>query len=123
MSGVAAAPARSAGGARARADRHALANLTSYPWTVGRTFGWGELVLFSSDVPTFPGCRRAFLAGLWFRGQLGPIETSAGSVRILNVIPVSEAEREQVLVVRPELFFKDLLDRRDVLAPPVTQLA
>ncbi|MEY9838925.1 hypothetical protein ABH941_004178 [Streptacidiphilus sp. EB103A] len=54
---------------------------------------------------------------------MGPIETSAGSVRILNVIPVSEAEREQVLVVRPELFFKDLLDRRDVLAPPVTQLA
>lgn len=100
-----------------------LANLTSYPWTVGRALGWGELVSFPSDIPTFPGCRRAFLAGPWIQGQLGSIQTSAGAVRILNVIPVSEAERELALAVRPELFFNDLLDTRDVLAPPVTSLA
>ncbi|KJY41994.1 hypothetical protein VR41_09850 [Streptomyces sp. NRRL B-1568] len=95
-----------------------LANLAGYPWAVGRSLDWGEMVSFPDDVPTFPECRRAFTAGPWVQGQLGSVETSVENVRILNVIPITESERARALSLRPETFFSDLLDARDVFTPP-----
>lgn len=46
-----------------------LANLATYPGTCGRPLGWGELVSFTDDIPTFVGCRSVFLAGPWTAGQ------------------------------------------------------
>jgi hypothetical protein len=47
-----------------------LANLATYPWTSGRPLGWGEVVSFTDDIPTFQGCRSVFLAGgPWMAGQ------------------------------------------------------
>ncbi|MGW7369355.1 suppressor of fused domain protein [Streptomyces sp. NPDC054841] len=96
-----------------------LANLAAYPWMCGRALGWGEVVSFPDDIPTFPGCRSVFLAGPWATGQLDFIETRAERVRVVNVVPISEAERADALAARPEAFFSDLLDSRDALTPPV----
>ncbi|MFC8236353.1 suppressor of fused domain protein [Streptomyces sp. NBC_01724] len=95
-----------------------LANLAAYPWTLGRALGWGEVIAFPDDVPTFPGCRRAFLAGPWTDEQTDSIQTSTEAVRVVNVVPISESERVQALALRPEAFFSDLLDARDVFTPP-----
>ena len=95
-----------------------LANLAAHPWTFGRPLGWGEIVTFGADVPTFPGHHHAFLAGPWKTDQAGFLETGTAAVRIITVVPISETERAQALATRPETFFSDLLDTRDVLAPP-----
>ncbi|MGP3974900.1 suppressor of fused domain protein [Streptomyces sp. 8N114] len=94
-----------------------LANLAAYPWTRGEPLGWGEIVSFPDEIPTFPGCRSVFLAGPWTAGQRATIETGTAPVRILNAVPISEAERQQALTARPETFFSNLLDTRDVCAP------
>ena len=95
-----------------------LANLAAHPWSFGRPLGWGEIVTFGADVATFPGHHHAFLAGPWTTDQAGFLETGTAAVRIITVVPVSEAERARALTTRPETFFSDLLDTRDVLAPP-----
>lgn len=41
-----------------------------------------------------------------------------GPVRVLNAVPVSDEERQRARETRPETFFSDLLDTRDILAPP-----
>ncbi|MGP3990438.1 suppressor of fused domain protein [Streptomyces sp. 3N207] len=94
-----------------------LANLAAYPWTRGEPLGWGEIVGFPDEIPTFPGCHSVFLAGPWTVGQRAVIETGTAPVRILNAVPITEAERQQALIARPETFFSDLLDSRDVCAP------
>lgn len=97
-----------------------LANLATYPWTVGRPLGWGETVSFDDDVPTFPGCRSVFLAGPW-GGRAGSIATTTDAVRVINVVPISDAERTRALSAHPEAFFSDLLDARNIFAPPTVQ--
>ncbi|WP_327392091.1 suppressor of fused domain protein [Streptomyces sp. NBC_01186] len=95
-----------------------LANLAAYPWTRGHPLGWGELVGFDDELPAFPGCRTLFLAGPWLTGQPATVETGVGPVRVLNAVPVSDEERQRARETRPETFFSDLLDTRDILAPP-----
>jgi hypothetical protein len=95
-----------------------LANLATYPWTCGRPLGWGEVVSFTDDIPMFPGCRSVFLAGPWMAGQPAFIETRTERVRVVNIVPISEAERADALAAPPEAFFSDLLDSRDALTPP-----
>ncbi|WP_030251838.1 suppressor of fused domain protein [Streptacidiphilus jeojiense] len=100
-----------------------LANLAAHPWTFGRPLGWGEIVTFGADIPTFPGHRHAFLAGPWTSDQAGFLEAGTAAVRIVNVVPISAAERAEALTKAPEAFFSDLLDRRDVLAPSAAAVA
>ncbi|NUK03974.1 suppressor of fused domain protein [Streptomyces lunaelactis] len=95
--------------------------MATYPWTVGRPLGWGETVSFDDDVPTFPGCRSVFLAGPWEYGQAGSIDTTTEPVRVINVVPISDAERTRALSARPEAFFSELLDARGVFAPPAAK--
>ncbi|MBO8196034.1 suppressor of fused domain protein [Streptomyces oryzae] len=95
-----------------------LANLAAYPWTRGEPLDWGEIVGFGDEIPAFPGCRSVFLAGPWTVGRRATVETRVAPVRILNAVPISETERERALTARPETFFSDLLDTRDVCAPP-----
>lgn len=95
-----------------------LANLATYPWAVGSPVGWGETVSFGGELPTFPGCRSAFLAGPWEHGQTGWIDTGTGPVRVINVVPISDAERTRASSSRPDAFFSNLLDARNIFAPP-----
>ncbi|MFG3254755.1 suppressor of fused domain protein [Streptomyces sp. NPDC048172] len=95
-----------------------LANLATYPWANGRPLGWGEVLSFQDDTPTFPACARAFLAGPWLQGQPSFLETREGPVRVLHVVPITEQERAAALATTPESFFGDLLERRDVLLHP-----
>jgi len=99
-----------------------LANLAGYPWTNGRPLDWGEIVTLGTPVPAFPSCQRVFLAGPWMQGQPSAVETEVGPVRVINVVPITEAERERALASRPQTFFGDLLDSRDVLSPPPRSL-
>jgi hypothetical protein len=102
---------------RERISLH-LANLAGYPWTTGRLLGWGEIVTLSTPMPTFPTCQRVFLAGPWMQGQPSAVDTEVGPVRVISVVPITEAERERALVSHPQAFFSDLLDARDVLSGP-----
>ena len=94
-----------------------LANLAAHPWTFDRPLGWGEIVTFGADIPTFPGHQHAFLTGPWTSDQPGFLETGTAAVRIIHVVPISADERTEALTRTPEAFFGDLLDHRDVLAP------
>jgi Suppressor of fused protein (SUFU) len=100
-----------------------LANLAGCPWNVGQPLGWGEVVSSGEEIPAFGGCRSVFLAGPWRNGQPGHLETSAGAVRVINVVPITEAERAKARATQPTTFFNDLLDARDILQPPVDDLA
>ncbi|MDQ0945241.1 hypothetical protein [Streptomyces sp. V1I1] len=51
-------------------------------------------------------------------GQPAFLETRAERIRVVNVVPISEAERADSPAARPEAFFSDLLDSRDALTPP-----
>ena len=95
-----------------------LANLAGYPWTNGRPLGWGEIVTLGTPMPAFPACRRVFLAGPWMQGQPSAVDTQVGPVGVINVVPITEAERERALASHPQTFFSELLDSRDVLSAP-----
>ncbi len=87
----------------------------------GRSGGRAELRLHCrglvspADPPADGSSWRA--PGWW--GQPSAVDTEVGPVGVINVVPITEAERERAVASHPQTFFSDLLDSRDVLSPPV----
>ncbi|MEV5767456.1 suppressor of fused domain protein [Micromonospora sp. NPDC052213] len=103
-----------------RPEEHAiavrLANLAIHPFITGMQLSWGHMIGFREDFPTFPGCRSVFLAGpLSAEGQ-DYVHTSAGAVRVINVVPITDAERERGRALTPVDFAHSLLEHADIFA-------
>lgn len=109
-------------GRLARADENAvgiqLANLAVYPFLTGEQLNWGHMISLNGEFPTFPGCRAVFLVGPLTDNGLDYLHTTAGSVRIVNVIPITEAERAQGRALPPLDFAQSLLKQRDIFTEP-----
>jgi hypothetical protein len=93
-----------------------LANLAVHPFSTGASFGWGQLIGLGHDFPTFPGRPAVFLSGPLTNTGRDYLATSEGQVRVINVIPVSEAERAHARTLPPIEFIQRLMAQRDVLA-------
>jgi hypothetical protein len=92
-----------------------LANIAVYPWTTGASVNWGHVVPLGRDFPTFPGCSSVFLAGPLVQGGWDYIRTSdAGAVRIINVVPITEAERARARQQPPLVFVSELMAAVDI---------
>ncbi|HJL19059.1 MAG TPA: suppressor of fused domain protein [Sandaracinaceae bacterium LLY-WYZ-13_1] len=101
-----------------RAIATQLANLACFPWqNGGGALGWGEIVPLPRDFPGFEGCDAVFLAGPFEEGDWDWIETAEGPVRIINVVPITGAERQEARRERPSAFLAALRARVDVFAP------
>ncbi|WP_433203968.1 suppressor of fused domain protein [Dactylosporangium sp. CS-047395] len=103
-----------------RADEGAiavrLANLAVHPFATGTQLNWGHMIGLGEDFPAFPGCRAVFLAGPLSADGLDYVDTGEGPVRIINVVPITDAEREHGRTLPPVEFAQWLLDRTDVFA-------
>lgn len=101
-----------------RSDEYAiavrLANLAIHPFVTGQQLNWGHIIGFGDDFPTFPGCRAVFLAGPLSAGGLDYVRTSGGAVRVINVVPITEAERERGRSLPPLDFARALLEQVDI---------
>ena len=95
-----------------------LANLAVYPWKTGRAVGWAQIVGFEQDFPTFPGCRAVFLAGPLLNDTPNSLETCEGAVRVITVVPITEAERAAAATVPPMTFAGNLVEARNVFTAP-----
>lgn len=95
-----------------------LANLASYPWNPGSAaLGWGHMVSLPADFPGFPGCSAVLLSGPLTAGGWDWIDTDVDRVRVLNVIPITEAERALGREYPHEIFLAELMSRTDVHSP------
>ncbi|MFC6018101.1 suppressor of fused domain protein [Plantactinospora solaniradicis] len=107
-------------GPLARLDEHAiavrLANLAIHPFVTGQQLNWGHMISFGEDFPTFPGCRAVFLAGPLSADGLDYVHTSVGAVRVINVVPITDAERERGRTLPPVDFAQSLLEHVDIFA-------
>jgi Suppressor of fused protein (SUFU) len=103
-----------------RPDEHAiavrLANLAIHPFITGTQLNWGHMIGFGEDFPTFPGCRAVFLAGPLSAEGLDYVRTSAGAVRVINVVPITDAERDRGRTLPPVDFAQSLLEHVDIFA-------
>jgi hypothetical protein len=93
-----------------------LANLAVHPFRTEAQLNWGHLIGFGEDFPTFPGCQAVFLSGPLSAGGLDYVRTSVDDVRIINVVPITEAERELGRTLPPVDFAHSLLEHVDVFA-------
>jgi hypothetical protein len=93
-----------------------LANLAIHPFVTGTQLNWGHMIGFREDFPTFPGCRAVFLAGPLSTDGLDYVHTSAGAVRVINVVPITDAEREVGRSLSPVDFARSLLAQADIFA-------
>jgi hypothetical protein len=109
-------------GQLSRTDEHAvavqLANLAVHPFLTGDQLSWGHMIGLDDEFPTFRGCRAVFLAGPLSPAALDYVRTSAGAVRILNVVPITDAERAHGRTLPPLAFAESLLSRRDPYSAP-----
>ncbi|MFD0783036.1 suppressor of fused domain protein [Micromonospora azadirachtae] len=101
-----------------RIEEHAvavqLANLALHPFITGAQLNWGHMIGFHEDFPTFPGCRAVFLAGPLSGDDTDYIHTSVGAVRIVNVVPITNAERERGRMLPPVDFARSLMEHADI---------
>lgn len=94
-----------------------LANIAIYPWLTGSGLDWGHMVGLDDDFPTFPGCRAVFLSGPYVPDGQDGVQIGDDFVRIMNVVPITEAEREQARAMRPGDFMYELMERVDIFSP------
>jgi hypothetical protein len=96
-----------------------LANLAVYPWKTGRAVSWAQIVGFENDFPDFPGCRSVFLAGPLLSDTPDWLDTCEGKVRVITVVPITDAERAAAATMPPMAFAGQLIESRNVFqAPP-----
>ncbi|WP_436527506.1 suppressor of fused domain protein [Actinoplanes sp. HUAS TT8] len=93
-----------------------LANLAVHPFRAGTQLDWGHLIGLGQEFPTFPGCHAVFLSGPLTENARDYIRTVEGPVRILNVIPITDQERDLGRALPPLDFVQTLLQRVDILA-------
>ncbi|MEU4342408.1 suppressor of fused domain protein [Nocardia sp. NPDC023852] len=93
-----------------------LANVAIYPWLTGGGLDWGHMIRLDDDFPTFPGCRAVFLSGPFLPDGQDCVRIGDDVVRIVNVVPITEAERERAGTMRSGDFLYDLLDSTDIFS-------
>ena len=94
-----------------------LANLASFPWTAKAPVSWGHIIPLTRPFPLFPMCKHVFLSGPFTPSGWDWIDTSEGRVRILNVVPITEAERSEAKEMGPIDFLSSLLAEVDIFSP------
>ncbi|MEV4704317.1 suppressor of fused domain protein [Actinoplanes sp. NPDC049316] len=129
--GAARAEQLSGGGARAelrlrrrgslsRPEEHAiavqLANLAIHPFLAGSRLSWGHMIGFGGDFPTFPGCPSVLLAGPLSDDDPDYVQTGDGPVRLINVVPITDAERDRGRELPPVDFARSLRESVDIFA-------
>ena len=98
----------------------ALANLAVHPWKTGAPINWGHIVGTGEEFPTFAGCTAVFLSGPLTPTGDDYIHTADGPVRIINVVPITDAERSHARTLPPATFINQLVDEVDIFAPRFT---
>jgi Suppressor of fused protein (SUFU) len=93
-----------------------LANLAVYPWATGQQMNWGHVVGLGREFSAFPGCRAAFLSGPLSSTGRDYIDTTSGPVRIINVVPITDAERARARTLPPIEFVQSLMAQVNIFA-------
>jgi hypothetical protein len=94
-----------------------LANLAAYPWTYETHLNWGHFVGMDRDFPGFPDCPAVFLSGPFTDNARSHIPTADGSnVRLLNVVPVTAAERLRGKGMVATEFIRELMSTVDIFS-------
>jgi hypothetical protein len=96
-----------------------LANVACFPWQerVTRGLDWGHVVPLSHDFPGFPGCQALFLSGPLTPQSWDYIDAGDHRVKVVNAVPITEAERAEAVARQPLEFIRDLLLRTDIYSP------
>lgn len=93
-----------------------LANLASHPWAMNSDFDWGHVLGLNRPFPTFGASSAVFLAGPFTNDGWGWIDTGEGKVKIINVVPMTEGERERARSMNPIAFLQELMANVDIFA-------
>ncbi|GAB4585694.1 suppressor of fused domain protein [Nocardia sp. NPDC127526] len=91
-----------------------LANLAVYPWLTGNQVNWGHMIELDEDFPGFPGCDAIFVAGPLTPNGQDCIWIDDEPIRIMNVVPITDAERAHARRMRPGDFLEELMANVDI---------
>jgi hypothetical protein len=91
-----------------------LANIAAHPWITGNRLDWGHTLGIDKDFPTFPGCRAVCLSGPATPDMLDCLHIGEESIRIINVVPLTDGERERAATMRPFDFITELMADVDI---------
>lgn len=94
-----------------------LANFAAYPWLTDQHLDWGHLMTLEEDFPGFPGARTVLFAGPLFPDAQDVLEAEDVTVRILNVVPLTDPETTRARTMRSGFFLAELTDEVDLFAP------
>ena len=94
----------------------ALANLVAHPFVTGQQLNWGHQIGLGREFPTFSRCSAVFLSGPLTNMDDGYIRTREEIVRLITVVPITEAERALGRTLPPTTFAQRLLGEVDVYA-------
>lgn len=70
-----------------------LANLALYPFLSGQSAHWWQIIALDGEIPMFKGKKALVFHPPFHEEGWALAETSAGPVRILNVVPISDDEQ------------------------------
>ncbi len=79
-----------------------LANLAPYPFDHDLTLGWGHIIKNPGAIPLFEGCSAILLHGAFTDDSQDHTHCGDCTVRFLNVVPITEAERQIAAMRSPD---------------------
>lgn len=91
-----------------------LANLAAFPFLTGRALDWWHTLAHFGHLPGFPSCSGLLLHPAFVRGGFDRVESDGTTVKILNVVPITEDEmataREHGVGRLMERIYRDDID-------------
>ncbi|MFB7876831.1 suppressor of fused domain protein [Nocardia sp. NPDC056064] len=94
-----------------------LANLAAYPWITDQQLGWGHMMTLEDDFPGFPDCRTVMFAGPLFPDAQDIFEADGTTVRILNIVPLTDTETARARTMPSGFFLTELMNEVDLFSP------
>jgi hypothetical protein len=80
-----------------------LANLANYPWDHERALDWWHVLRNPGRIPAFPNCSSVLLHPRFTPEGWDHLHHENEVVRLLNVVPITEAERERAAAATRDL--------------------
>jgi hypothetical protein len=87
-----------------------LANMAQYPWDHERALDWWHILRNPGPIPGFPGCSAILFHPKFVESGCDHVHFGEMAVHLLNVVPITELERQRAVEDHPQRLMEKLRD-------------
>jgi hypothetical protein len=87
-----------------------LANMAQYPWDHERALDWWHILRNPGPIPGFPGCSAILFHPKFVESGCDHVHFGETTVHLLNVVPITELERQRAVKDHPQRLMQALRD-------------